>query len=1444
MERQIKYGVEGLLKNGENYHVVITSRSWENELLNQEESIKSDILKSATVNSNLFTVDVKLNGVMEWREELLFNVLQKNLLFKMQFITVYLLNEDNRTLVFNLLREMTYNDIVNSAEELLLASFMKFCLKKSVVLAVMRLKNKQFYQQIDTTIDILIECRLASYLSSEQSHGEELREKIKATAITITETATESGATLGIESAAQALGQAAAGIFVTVVIDVALTSHCVYKAKKAKDQGLINAKQFKTRVKKKLCESGFQFIGGTTGSVVGQLLIPVPGVGAFVGGLCGSLIGTGIGKGVNYGFFDRSINEDVEIDDTTSFKMIVRILEEIKTRNPKFIIVYDEKSKNFEVANVDDIAKRNSTLLISKDERSRTPSPIRFLFGGKESSNNYECSREAQGEPERGGTGKTTQAFRSKIWKRGKRMKALSCQATVDSCDEEDERTNFEGLNKRTMDNTAIDNRMIENGAKETPSEKSSAEQKSKKAFNKLRAVFRFQNIKKKAAVRTNEKCEADVDATQNLNLLENFQEIAGYNRDINFNKGILERQQELDTSDCETEDSELGMDFSRTQAERKKKVVEENAGLNWQSFNSRESTQRNVSHSGEEAASCRLDKLEAREKVSNQNQEMAGEKSEKSFLTNASAITGKLASIWRRKASKTKLEDEINEAANCDDLVVKREDGRRDQQVVSRQREAVKLPREVRPKEAIYQHRSNPAVKVQESKPQESAYLKARSGATDSSSEDENRVSKAKESNEVDGKTNVKRFISKWKTKTMEKLNFDNDSASDDGKGSPRGQKSPRGSSLFNKGGFFDNITDRSKSRTPSPRKEPVSPIAYFKENSAGLRSGHEKRDVNEAEQPAEELNVLMKIHKIIQEKATSPKVEPNQRCPINEVIVGAVEKGSFVGEGVVVTDYDQMAEDLKRNEQREPSVISRMKKMIQGKTTNLTTTSEHRLADESEFESQITTSKDYEQGWLNTGQGRETLREGDVVNQEPDVSGGVKDRMDGKAGLGPSQPIALQEVSSKDCASSGNGNGIRIQAEVPENVESNAKQPIFLTRVHRLLQDSTNDNDEVTEQNQQNSTKEKGQTSDEADESVEFGTEREGPTVLMRIQQILQGTNPANESEVRSKEEDDESSGKMKSCDPEEEDIVTSDFEEEVEPNVLMRIQTFVRETAGLVKEDAKSSEAGNGEKQEAEGTNRAKKNSQTFTNTHSAYTEKFDGILDQSEKEVVKIKEEEVKETRPRSESGFTALFGKLARATGEDRPASNEDLEVPGADNKKDGQRESAEKQDVETSFRSFQSSASLKWAKLGDMLKMNKGMKSPSKDANKCAEQEVKEQGVKLRAKGLSTGKETMEQYSDNKGNNASLYAKETKGEHDRRGHKRGDSRGPDKGASNGKEWMGVMDYEKRRNESRASSTSPKPINAEEETGKETFFSMITRNVEKVRDTFQGQQNSE
>lgn len=1459
MEREIKYGVLGLLKIKEIYHVVITSESWENEVLGQEESIKFDLLKSATVNSNLFTINVKLKDMMEWREELLINVLQKNLLFKMQFITIYLLNEDKRTLVMNLLREVTYNDIVNRVEDLLLGNFMKFCWKKGSVLAVMRLKNKQFYQQIDTTIDILIECRLASYLSSEQSNGEELREKIKATAITITETATESGATLGIESAAQALGQAAAGVFVTVVVDVALTSHCVYKAKKAKDQGLINAKQFKTQVKKKVCESGFQFIGGTTGSVVGQLLIPVPGVGAFVGGLCGSLIGTGIGKGVNYGLFDQSINEDAEIDDTTSFNLIVRVLEEIKARNPKFIIVYDEKSKKFEVAKVDDIAKRNSTLLKSKDERSRTPSPIRFLFGGKESSNKFDFSRDAQSEPGKRETGRTTQAFRSKMWKRGKRTKALSSQATVDSCVEENKATTFEALNNRTMDNKAIDNRMIENEVKETSSIKSSAELKSKKAFNKLRTIFKFQNIKKKAAERTSEKCEADVDTVRNSNLVVNFEKIAGYNRDINLNKGILERQQELDASDCETEDSEFEMDFSR--ADRKKKVVEENAGLKWQSFNSRESMQQNVSHFGEEAASCGLEKLEAREEVGVQSQDTPGERSEKNFLTNASAITGKIASIWRRKASKTKLEDEANEATNSDDLFVKREDGGRHQEVASLQKEVVTPQKEIRPQEGIIQRRTNPEVKVQQSKPQESAYLHARSTATDNT-EDENHTSKAKDGNEADGKTNVKRFISKWKTKTMEKLNFDYDSAIDDGKGSPRGQKSPReqksprGSSLFNKGGFFDNITDRSKSRTPSPGHEPVSPNAYSKESLPGLRNGQEKRDSSETGQPAEELNVLMKIHKIIQEKATSPKIEPNQRYPINEVIV-EVEKGSYVGEGVVITDYDQMAKDFNQSEQRELSVISRIQKMIQEKAANLTTSSEQRLTDESDINAPVGISRDYEKDWPNTDKERATFKGEDRMTQEPSVSDRVENTSEGKADL-RSEPIAYQEVSSKNYESSGKGDRVRIQPEVPESVASNTKQPNFLTRVHRLLQDSMNDNDEILTEDRQQSSKTEKRWSNEVDEPVEVGTEKEEPTVIMRIQQLIQGTNIGTESEEGSKGEEDVSSNETKSCSPEEEDIVTSDFEEEVEPNVLMRIQTFVRETAGLVREDSKNSETGNGEKQEAEGTNRAKKNSQTFTNAHSAYTEKFDGILDQSEQELVKeeVREEEIKETRPRSESGFTALLGKLTRATGDNKPAFDEDLELSGADSKKDEERICAESQDKDTGFKSFQSSASLKWAKLGDMLKINKGTKSPSKDVHKGVEEGVQlraesmsknanngaEQEVKLRSKSLSNGKET--ECSDKKNNNVSSDAKETRGEHGRQGHKRGDSGGYDKGASNGKEWMGVMDYEKRRTESRAASASPKPTKEEEKTVKHTFFSMITRNVEKVRDTIQGQQNSE
>ncbi|XP_048584050.1 uncharacterized protein LOC116619211 [Nematostella vectensis] len=152
------------------------------------------------------------------------------------------------------------------------------------------------FQAVDHIIDMSIYLLKTGSEPSEISNT--VKEAIIETATIVTSTAAESTATVGIETAAMALGQAAAGVAISVLVDVAITAGTVTHAKIKRDKGLISNKEFKTTVRHKLCDSGCQFIGGTTGTIVGQVLIPVPVVGAIVGGFCGSLIGAGVSKGI------------------------------------------------------------------------------------------------------------------------------------------------------------------------------------------------------------------------------------------------------------------------------------------------------------------------------------------------------------------------------------------------------------------------------------------------------------------------------------------------------------------------------------------------------------------------------------------------------------------------------------------------------------------------------------------------------------------------------------------------------------------------------------------------------------------------------------------------------------------------------------------------------------------------------------------------------------------------------------------------------------------------------------------------------------------------------------------------------------------------------------------------------------------------------------------
>lgn len=152
------------------------------------------------------------------------------------------------------------------------------------------------YQAVDNIMDISLYITLTSGIPPEnQSY---IKETIIETATVVTSTAAESTATVGIETAAMAMGQAAAGVALSVLVDVGITAGMVTRAKIRRDKGLITQKEFQKTVRCKLCDSGCQFIGGTTGTIVGQILIPVPVVGAIVGGFCGSLIGAGLSKGI------------------------------------------------------------------------------------------------------------------------------------------------------------------------------------------------------------------------------------------------------------------------------------------------------------------------------------------------------------------------------------------------------------------------------------------------------------------------------------------------------------------------------------------------------------------------------------------------------------------------------------------------------------------------------------------------------------------------------------------------------------------------------------------------------------------------------------------------------------------------------------------------------------------------------------------------------------------------------------------------------------------------------------------------------------------------------------------------------------------------------------------------------------------------------------------
>ena len=119
--------------------------------------------------------------------------------------------------------------------------------------------------------------RLAGLSDSEE--GGNIRENVIETVQMVTGTAAENTATIGIETTATSLGHAAVGVVLAVFVDIAVTASML--------------------VRDRLFQTCCQFVAGTTGTLVGQIVVPVPVVGAAIGGFVGSLVGLGVSMGVS-----------------------------------------------------------------------------------------------------------------------------------------------------------------------------------------------------------------------------------------------------------------------------------------------------------------------------------------------------------------------------------------------------------------------------------------------------------------------------------------------------------------------------------------------------------------------------------------------------------------------------------------------------------------------------------------------------------------------------------------------------------------------------------------------------------------------------------------------------------------------------------------------------------------------------------------------------------------------------------------------------------------------------------------------------------------------------------------------------------------------------------------------------------------------------------------
>ena len=125
------------------------------------------------------------------------------------------------------------------------------------------------------------------------------KETFRDTFKTVQESAPGNTATLGLSATASTLGHATAGFAFTLAVDAVITIRALSHARKLRKAGQISKGEFRETVIRRVRQTGCQLVAGSTGSMIGQIVIPVPVIGAMIGGFVGGLIGTGVSKGLD-----------------------------------------------------------------------------------------------------------------------------------------------------------------------------------------------------------------------------------------------------------------------------------------------------------------------------------------------------------------------------------------------------------------------------------------------------------------------------------------------------------------------------------------------------------------------------------------------------------------------------------------------------------------------------------------------------------------------------------------------------------------------------------------------------------------------------------------------------------------------------------------------------------------------------------------------------------------------------------------------------------------------------------------------------------------------------------------------------------------------------------------------------------------------------------------